>query len=168
MSSQPERQERSAPVSVKKGPSPIEAFQEEVNSLFRNFFGETLPHWYRASETFMPFGVCPATDIAETDKDIRITAEIPGLEAKDISVTVSDGYVTIKGEKKEERKEERNGFFRQERSYGEFQRVLPLPHELANTDKAEASVTKGVLTITVPKKAGAQSKSRKLEIKQAA
>lgn len=167
MTNQPSS-ERNTSVSVKKGASPIQAFQGEVNNLFRSFFGETLPHLWRASETYMPFGACPATDVTETDKDFKITAELPGLDAKDITVTISDDYVTIKGEKKEETKEEKNGYFRQERSYGEFQRVVALPPNHANTEKAEAHMGKGVLTVTVPKKAGVQPTTRKLDVKQAA
>ena len=116
--------EKNIPVSVKQGASPIQAFQKEVNNLFRDFFGETLPHLWRPSEACMPFGACPATDVVETDKAFKIMAELPGMEAKDITVTISDNYVTIKGEKREETKEEKNGYFRQERSYGEFQRVI--------------------------------------------
>jgi HSP20 family protein len=161
--------EKDVPVAVKNGASPIQAFQNEVNKLFGDFFGETLPHWWRASETCMPFGVCPATDIVETDKDFKVTAELPGLDAKDIAVTVSDGYVTIRGEKKEESGEEKNGYFRQERSYGEFQRIVALPPHLANMEKAEANMSKGLLTVTVPKKASTQSTAtRKLEVRQAA
>jgi HSP20 family protein len=167
MTTQPSA-EKNVPVSVKKGPSQIQAFQNEVNKLFQNFFGETLPHWWRASESYMPFGVSPATDVVENDKDIKITAELPGLDAKDITVTVNDSYVTIKGKKEEETREEKKGYFRQERSYGEFQRVVALPPDISNTEKAEAVMNKGILTITVPKKAGAQPKSRQLEIKQAA
>jgi HSP20 family protein len=160
--------EKNVPVSVKNGASPIQAFQHEVNNLFQSFFGETLPHWWRASETYMPFGVTPATDVAETDKDFKITAELPGMDVKDITVTISDDYVTIKGKKEEETKEERKGYYRQERSYGEFQRVVALPPNMANAEKAEASMSKGLLTVTVPKKAGAQSTTRKLDIKHAA
>ena len=160
--------ERNVPVSVKKGQSPIQAFQDEMNDLFRSFFGETLPHWWRASETYMPFGVCPATDVVETEKDFKITAELPGMDVKDISVTLRDGYVTIKGEKEEESKEEKAGYFRQERSFGEFQRIIALPLNMADEEKAEAHMGKGILTITVPKKAEAQSTARKLDIKNAA
>ncbi|MGB9151665.1 MAG: Hsp20/alpha crystallin family protein [Alphaproteobacteria bacterium] len=160
--------EKNIPVSVKQGASPIQAFQKEVNNLFRDFFGETLPHLWRSSEACMPFGACPATDVVETDKAFKIMAELPGMEAKDITVTISDNYVTIKGEKREETKEEKNGYFRQERSYGEFQRVIALPPDFVNIEKAEAQVSKGILTISLPKKAGAQSTTRKLDVKQAA
>jgi len=163
-------QNKSTPVPVAKGAAqkeahPILALQHEMNRLFSDFFGATLPSLWRSSERM--FNLNPAADVVETDKDIKITAEVPGLDAKDISVTIDGQYVTIKGEKKEEKKEEKNGYFRQERSYGEFQRVIALP-EIANADKAEASISKGVLTVSVPKKAGSQSKERKIEIKQAA
>jgi HSP20 family protein len=160
--------EENVPVSVKKGPNPIQTFQEEVNRLFHDFFGETLPHLWRTSETYMPFGAYPATDVTETDKGFKITTELPGMDAKDITVTINDGYVTIKGKKEEEKTEEKKGCFRQERSYGEFQRVVALPPHIADADKAEATISKGLLTITTPKKVGVQSKARQLEIKQAA
>jgi len=160
--------EKNVSVPVKIGANPVQAFQSEMNKLFQSFFGETLPHWWHTSENWMPFGMSPATDVVENDKDFRITAELPGLEAKDISVAISDGYVTIKGKKEEESKEEKKGYFRQERSYGEFQRVIALPQDIANTEKAEATMSKGILTVTVPKKAGVQPKSRLIEVKQAA
>jgi HSP20 family protein len=155
-----------SPVPVTRGASPIAALQDEMNSLFSNFFGDvSLPVWLRNRES--AFAVSPAMDVSENDKEYKLTAELPGIDAKDVSVSVADGYITLRGEKKEEKKEEREGYSRQERSYGSFQRVVPLP-ENANFDKAEASFKNGVLTLCVPKKAGAQSKERKLEIKQAA
>ncbi|MFA6920726.1 MAG: Hsp20/alpha crystallin family protein [Gallionella sp.] len=150
-------------VSVTKGGNPIIAFQDEVNKLFHDFFGDvSLPSWFRNAEA-----VSPAMDVAENEKEFKVTAELPGLDAKNVHITAADGYVTIKGEKKQEEKEERAGYFRQERSYGSFQRVVSLP-DTANFDKAEASFKNGVLTLSIPKKAGAQSKERTIEVKQAA
>lgn len=160
-------QGKNAPAIQNSG-NPIQAFQREMNDLFQSFFAETLPHLWRSSEAAMPFGIGPATDVIETDKDFKITAELPGMDAENISVTVNDGYVTIKGEKEEEAKEEKNGYFRQERSFGEFQRVIALPQNMADLDKAEANMNKGVLMIRVPKKTDARSKARKLDVKQAA
>jgi HSP20 family protein len=154
-------------VPVTRGTNPIVSFQDEVNKLFGDFFGElSLPSWARLPSE-PAFSIIPATDVSENDKEFKITAELPGMEPKDVQVTAADGYVTIRGEKKEEKKEEREGYFRQERSYGSFQRVVALP-DTANFDKAEANFKNGVLTLAVPKKAGAQSKERKIEIKQAA
>lgn len=157
---------KSNQVPVKRDSSPLLSLQNEMNRLFRDFFGETWPHWSHAME--VPYSANPAMDVAETDKEFKISLEVPGMDAKDFTITLNDQYVTIKGEKKEEKKEEREGYFRQERSYGEFQRVIAIPSNIMNAEKAEANVSKGVLTITVPKKADAQSKTRQIEVKQAA
>ncbi|HEU5046521.1 MAG TPA: Hsp20/alpha crystallin family protein [Rickettsiales bacterium] len=154
------------PVAVNRGSNPIVAFQDEVNKLFNEFFGElSFPSWSRATAPALT--LAPAVDVSETDKEFKITAELPGLNAKEIQVTTADGYVTIKGEKKEEKKEEKEGYYRQERSYGSFQRVVALP-DTANFEKAEASFKNGVLTLTLPKQAGAQAKERKVDVKEAA
>jgi HSP20 family protein len=156
-------------VPVTRGANPIVAFQDEVNQLFNDFFGEvSLPSWLRSERRgSVALTVNPAMDVTENDKEYKVTAELPGMDIKDVQITAADGYLTIKGEKKQESKEEREGYFRQERSYGSFQRVVALP-DSANFDKAEANFKNGVLTLSVPKKAGAQSKERKIEIKQAA
>lgn len=158
-------------VPVGRGSNPIAAFQDEMNKLFSDFFGDvSLPSWLRRDDAAARnaiWAVNPAVDITENDKEFKITAELPGIDAKDVQISASEGYVTIKGEKKQENKEERDGYFRQERSYGSFQRVVALP-ENANLDKAEANYKNGVLTLCVPKKAGAQTKERKIEIRQAA
>lgn len=154
-------------VPVSRGRNPIVAFQDEMNKLFSDFFGElSLPNWSRlAGEQALTLS--PAMDVTENDREFKVTAELPGMEPKDVLINASEGYVTIKGEKKEEKKEEREGYFRQERSFGSFQRVVALP-DTANLDKAEANFKNGVLTLSIPKKAGTQSKERKIEIKQAA
>ncbi len=154
-------------VPIGRGSNPIVAFQDEVNRLFNDFFGEvSVPSWFSSNKE-AAFALSPAIDVTENDKEFKISAELPGMDSKDVQINVADGYVTIKGEKKQEQKEEKEGYFRQERSYGSFQRVVALPDN-ANLDKAEAVAKNGVLTINIPKKAGAQSKERKLEIKQAA
>lgn len=156
-----------ASVPVTRGSNPIVSFQDEVNKLFGDFFGDlSLPGWARFSPE-SSFAVSPAMDVSENDKEFKVSCELPGMEARDVQITTAEGYVTIKGEKKRESKEEREGYFRQERSYGSFQRVIALP-DTANFDKAEASFKNGVLTLAIPKKAGAQSKERRIEVKQAA
>lgn len=151
---------------IGRGGNPITTFQDEVNKLFHDFFGEvSFPRWSHAVES--AFNVTPALDVVENDKEFKITAELPGMEAKDVQITTAEGYVTIKGEKKGEKKEEKEGYHRHERSYGSFQRVVALP-DIANFEKAEASYKNGVLTLSVPKKTGASSKERKIDIKQAA
>ena len=94
-------------------------------------------------------------------------AELAGMQPEDVEVNVTDGFLTIKGEKKEEKEEKDENYLRRETSYGSFQRTIALP-ETANTEKAEATFRNGVLSIEVPKKAEAVQKPKKLQIKKAA
>lgn len=92
----------------------------------------------------------PAVDIKETEDCFEIHADIPGVDPKDIDVHMEHGMLTIKGEKKTESKEEREGYKRVERSYGSFYRRFSLP-ETADADKISAKSKNGVLEITIPK-----------------
>ena len=148
--------------------NPIAEFQDEMNKLITEFFsGIFFPSWMQSFKGDSWAAVAPALDIIENDNEFQITAELPGIEAKDVQVSCEKGSVTIKGEKKQENKEEREGYCRQERSYGSFRRVLTLP-DTANLDKIEASFKNGVLKLSVQKKAGEVSRERKIEVKQAA
>jgi HSP20 family protein len=106
----------------------------------------------------------PRVDVAETDKEIKVQAELPGLQEKDINVDISDNHLTLRGEKKSEEEEKGADFYFQERSYGAFERSIPLPVEV-DKDKAEASFKNGVLSIRLPKTAEAQQKVRKIPVK---
>jgi HSP20 family protein len=98
-----------------------------------------------------------------TDKEKKMCAEIPGVEAKDIDVSVEDGTLTIRGEKKYEREENEKGRYRMERSYGSFERSIPLPTEV-DESKAKAEFKNGVLRLTLPKRAGAESRRKKIPV----
>ncbi len=104
----------------------------------------------------------PAVDIKEDEKQFTITADIPGVDAKDIEVHAENGMLTIRGERENEKKEERDGYKRIERSYGSFFRRFTLP-DTADTDKIAARTEKGVLNITIPKHAKVLPK--KIEVK---
>jgi HSP20 family protein len=106
----------------------------------------------------------PNIDVVENDKEIRISAELPGMEDKDIEVSINKESLSIKGEKKEEREDKGKGYYRMERSYGSFSRTIPLPIEV-ETDKIEAKFKKGVLSITLPKTARAVSETKKITVK---
>jgi HSP20 family protein len=108
--------------------------------------------------------LAPRIDLAESDKEIEVTAELPGLDEKDVEVTLADGLLTIKGEKKSERTEEGKDVYVSERSYGSFQRVVQLPQGV-DADKVTADFSKGVLTVRVPKLPELQANSKKIEIK---
>ncbi len=109
-------------------------------------------------------GFSPNIDVVESDKEIRISAELPGMEEKDIEVSINKESLSIKGEKKEEKEDKGKGYYRMERSYGSFSRTIPLPIEV-ETDKIEAKFKKGVLSIVLPKTARAVSETKKIAVK---
>ncbi|MBF0343802.1 MAG: Hsp20/alpha crystallin family protein [Nitrospirae bacterium] len=127
-----------------------------MNDLFRNFLSDF------GVEPFTRFN--PSVNITESDKEIKVSAELPGMDEKDIDVSITQDSLTIKGEKKEEKQEEATGYYHVERSYGAFSRTIPLPCELDH-NKIEASFKKGVLVITLPKTAEACKEKRKITIK---
>lgn len=157
------------PVRHRSGPgSSMFSLQDEINQLFDDFFGgDTHMPALFARAGGAPAFSAPSVDLLETETGYKLRAELPGIEAEQLDLTIGDGYVTIKGEKKEEHKEEGENFLRRESSYGSFQRSVALP-EIADTDKAEASFKNGVLTIAMPKKASAVKKEKKLKVKSAA
>lgn len=136
---------------------PIHSFQKEMNRLFQDFF-EVAP--FEGKD----YGVFPEIDVKETDKDIKVSAELPGLEEKDVEVLLTADSLTIKGEKKEEKEEKGESHYRSERRYGSFSRVIPLASDI-EADKAEAKFRKGVLHITIPKTEKAKADVKKIPIK---
>jgi len=137
--------------------SPFLTLHREMNRLFDdvfNSFGNTpsllgrMPAW-------------PSVEVVPSDKDVRISAELPGLDEKDVEVLVDDDVLTIRGEKRSETQDQERRF--SERYYGRFERVIPLPFAVEE-DKAEASVNNGVLTVTLPKSAKVQDKAKRIAI----
>jgi HSP20 family protein len=145
-------------VARREHADPFTALQREIDYLF-NDFTRGWPAVGRMPE------LTPSMDVAETDKEIEITAELPGLEEKDVQVNVADNVLTIKGEKKAEKEEQDKNYRLFERSYGSFSRTIELPAGV-NADAIKASISNGVLTVKVPKPTPAQA--RKVEVKTAA
>ena len=106
----------------------------------------------------------PAVDMSEDEKAYKITAELPGVEAKDVEVSLSGDMLMFKGEKHQEKEEKDKNYYLCERSYGAFQRSFQLPDGI-DRDKVAADFAKGVLTITLPKTPQAQKQSKKIEVK---
>jgi HSP20 family protein len=136
---------------------PFLALHQEINRLFDDF-----------SRSFgMPaFGMdhsfgWPTVEMSETDKEIKVQAELPGLDEKEFEVLLSDGALTIRGEKK--RESEDKGRHVSERFYGLFERRIPLPTEIQE-DKVDASFKKGVLTVTLPKSPEAATKTKRIAV----
>lgn len=107
----------------------------------------------------------PKVDIGATDSEYTITAEIPGIRKDDIKVELDNDTLTIRGEKKQEKEEKKKDFYRIERSYGSFQRILNLPAD-ADQEKIESSFKNGVLTIKMPRKQIPESQVKQIEIKE--
>jgi len=143
---------------------PFYSLQRQMNNLFDDFFSgfDIAPRrLFGGTEGFMP-----SVDVKESEKEFIIRADLPGVEEKDIDVTVTNDAVTIKGEKKEEKEDKGKNYYYMERSYGAFNRVIPLSAEI-EAGKAEASFKNGVLNITIPKSATAKAKGTKVPIKTA-
>ena len=142
--------------------NPFMSLQREIDRLFDDFTSgfPTFPSFGNGKSQLMP-----SMDVTETDKAIEITAELPGLEEKDVQVNLADNLLTIRGEKKSEKEEKDKNYRLVERSYGSFERTLELP-EGVDVDAIQASIAKGVLKVTVPKPAPAQSKT--IDVKAAA
>lgn len=142
---------------------PFRDFQREMNRLFDDFIGDfpVLSGWKGGG---LPAGAfSPLVDITETDKEVKIKAELPGMDEKDITVEMDDNAVTIYGEKREEKEEKGKKWHVREQSYGSFQRVIPLPASV-DSENAKAKFKKGVLTVRLPKTEEEQSKRRTVEI----
>ena len=107
---------------------------------------------------------CRPWKLVEKDKEFAITAELPGLDEKNVEVKLSNGNLVISGEKKDEREEKDKDHFFSERRYGSFKRVFRVP-EGVDADKIDAAFDKGVLTVRLPKTAEAQKPEKKIEIK---
>ena len=151
--------------------NPIESLRREIDQAFENFGFGSWPLAFPRSIFQTDFlrekalNIAPAVDVVEKDKEFEVTVELPGLDEKDVEVKVTNGNLTIKGEKKEEKEEREKDYYLSERRYGSFVRSFPVP-EGVNADKIEASFTKGVLTIRLPKTAEAQAE-KKIPVKAA-
>jgi len=136
----------------------LSSFRNEMDRLWNRFSGET-PFARTFNEMWSP-----SVDISETKDDFVIKAELPGLEAKDVNVSISGDILTIKGEKKAEEEEKDEHYHRVERYSGSFQRVFQLPSGV-KADKIEANFDKGVLKVTLPKVEEAQKKEIEVKVK---
>lgn len=152
---------------------PFAALRSEVDRLFDSFWrgtggtarrgeAEPQPPWRLEGS----FGLAvPAIDLVEAEKEFRIKAELPGMDAGNVQLSHSDDVLTIKGEKKDEREEKSDNYHLSERRFGSFRRSFQLPRGV-DRERIEASFDKGLLTVTLPKTAEAAAQQRKIDIKQ--
>ena len=138
--------------------SPITALQREIDRVFDGFT--------QAWPSFGSLTLMPRMDVVERDDSIELTAELPGLEEKDVEVTLKDNVLYLKGEKKSEREETEGGRKFVERSYGTFSRAIELPPGIS-ADAIRASMAKGVLTLTLPKPTPSAADATRIAVKGA-
>lgn len=138
--------------------------QREMDRLFSPLMGR-MQSGLGEAETFMR-KFMPAVNVSEDEKQIIVKAELPGLEAKDVEVSVADDRLTIEGEKKFEKKSDKEDVHLMESAYGAFKRVIALPDSV-DFLKVEATFKNGILTVQLPKKADATKPSKKVDVKQA-
>lgn len=139
------------------------SFHREMDRLFNHFLGGLDIEPWREMQ-MLEGDFLPSVDVTENDKEILVTAELPGMSDKDVSVTVTKNELTIKGEKKEETEDKQKDYYRAERRFGSFCRVIPLTSDV-DESKTDAQFKKGVLTVRMPKTPEARSAAKKVTVK---
>lgn len=133
------------------------SIQDEINRTFDNFFGRTEREEWTESRW------APAVDISENKDDLMVNVEVPGMKKEDIKVTIQDGILTVRGERKQEKEEKDKSLHRVERSYGSFCRSFTLPTTVQG-DKIKANYKDGVLMIALPKVEEAKPKEISIDV----
>ncbi len=161
------RRHTTRPLAVRREEaSPFAALRDEMDHLFDDFFRSVEGWW--PMERFTPAGAgyLPHVDVSEDDETVVVTAELPGMEEKDIDISVAGDLLTLKGEKQMERETKEKDYVRTERSFGSFRRTLQLPCEVKD-EGATATFKRGVLTVTLPKSEQARKERHHIEVKAA-
>lgn len=150
--------------------APLSNLRHEVDRLFEDFdwrlgrtpFRRPMIDW----ETFRRHasGLSTAVDLVERGTAYEVSAELPGMDEKDVKVEIQNGTLRIAGEKREEKTEERKDYYLRERSFGAFERSFVLPEDV-DAERIEASFRKGVLTVKLPRRPEAQVAARKIDVK---
>ena len=134
---------------------------DEVDRLFEEFAGNSI--WPRQSTRLLDRDIAPAVDVSETEKFVEVSADLPGIDEKDVDVTLSDNVLTIRAKRESEVEDKKKDFHRIERTYGSYFRQIPMPCEVQEDD-VQASFKKGVLTVMLPKAPEARSSQKKIEV----
>jgi HSP20 family protein len=151
---------------VSRYADPFQALRSEMDRLFEDFFGGTVGFPRNLPSLPAERALTPRLDVKENEKEIVVQADLPGIDEKDINLTLQNGILSLTGEKKSERDEKRENYHLMERSYGSFQRSIRLPEGI-DEDRVQARFDKGVLTVTLPKRPELAKAQKKIEIKSA-
>ena len=159
-----ESRSTSSQVLSKTTDHPLSRFHSDIDKLFENFFqGVPLSPFRQEGGSAWGGVILPQVDIGESKKDYTIKVEVPGIDEKDIDLTIADGTLLIRGEKRSEKEDHDKQYHRVERSYGAFQRMLSLPTD-ADESKVEAKFKNGVLTVTIAKNPDAKPPVRRIAV----
>lgn len=148
-------------------PEPMLAFPSDIDRVFEDFwrrFGLPIPRPWGDGDG-AESGVMPRVDVRETDNEVEVVAELPGMDEAGIDVSLAPGMLTIRGEKRSERDEEKEGYVLRERSFGRVERVVPLPDGL-DLDSAKATFKNGVLTVSIAKTPEAQAAVKRIPVQR--
>jgi len=153
---------RTSPVRHYEDRGPVDHLHREVDQLFDNFFRGFGTGGFFSNSLAADF-LKPTLDIGADEKEYSISIEVPGVDQKDVKLEIANNTLTVRGEKKQEHEEEEKNYYRMERSYGSFQRVLSIPED-ADQEKIKAGFKNGVLHITTPRKSLPESEVKKIPI----
>jgi HSP20 family protein len=149
---------------VRRAEDALDAMRREIDQLFERFGdGFSRPQALSANRSLLL--VAPDVDVRETDKELVIDVELPGVSEKDISVAIQNGMLVLKGEKKDSREEKNDNYYLMERTFGSFERTFKLPPSVDET-KIEANFKNGILNVSIKKNPDAIKPERKIEIKR--
>jgi HSP20 family protein len=167
------------PTKTGKSPSifeetwqPLARLRTDMERMFEDFFSSVSSSLSGRKGTVEPFrtvermftGSAPAVDLVEKENTYEMSVELPGLDDKDVRLSLKDDVLTLSGEKKEQTEEKKQGYHFSERRFGSFRRSFRLPDDV-DQDKIEANFKKGVLTVTLPKNPEAAKSEKKIEVK---
>jgi HSP20 family protein len=144
---------------------PVQALQQSIDRVFDDFWRTLDLPMLRDWDEGLASAVVPRVDVRETDREVEVIAELPGMNEDDVDVSVAQGMLTIRGEKRSEREEEDEGYVLRERSFGRVERIVPLPEGL-DLDAAQATFKDGVLTVRIQKTAEAQRAAKRISVQR--
>lgn len=136
---------------VQRYVDPFSAMRADMDRVFDTFLGRSFARFPTPAKFENSDAVMPSIDVRESETEVVVEAELPGMDEKNVSVTLNNGILTLKGEKKSEREEKKDDYHLMERSYGSFQRSFQVADAI-DADKVKASFDKGVLKVTMPKR----------------
>lgn len=156
---------KSVPISIQSRKNPFLSLQSELDQAMADFYNLFAMPGISADK-FENLSLTPSINLVDDKDSFKVEAEMPGLGEEDVKVAINDGMLTIKGEKTVSSKNEKKNYLSREIHYGRYERSVALPDSV-DVEKAKASFKKGMLWVTIPKKAEVIKKSRELKVEKA-